>query len=208
VVAVDAAFLQRAVPNNPGLPRRKIAATLRPMPAASDTGFPYVAQPDARILILGSMPSVASLTAAQYYAHPRNVFWPLMGSLLGFDATLPYAGRLQALQKAGIALWDVVHRCHRPGSLDASIHPDTVEANDFPAFFADHPHIAAIFFNGQTAATLYRRHVLPQLDHPWRELPRHTLPSTSPAHAARSRAEKLAIWQQIVDALRFAQTGA
>jgi double-stranded uracil-DNA glycosylase len=177
------------------------------MPAAADTGFPYVAQPDARILILGSMPSVASLTAAQYYAHPHNAFWPLMGGLLRFDAALPYAERLSALQEAGIALWDVVHRCHRPGSLDADIRTDTVEANDFSAFFADHPHIAAIFFNGQTAATLYRRHVLPRLDDPWRELPRHTLPSTSPAHAARSRAEKLAIWHQIVDTLRSTQTG-
>ncbi|HXH64335.1 MAG TPA: DNA-deoxyinosine glycosylase [Mariprofundaceae bacterium] len=172
------------------------------MAGASDIGFPYVAQPDARVLILGSMPGAASLAATQYYAHPRNAFWPLMGEMLRFDAGLPYAERLQALQEAGIALWDVVHRCHRPGSLDADIRHDTVEANDFPAFFRDHARIRAIFFNGQTAAALYRRHVLPQLSGPWRDLPRHVLPSTSPAHAGRSPAEKLAIWRQIADALR------
>lgn len=171
------------------------------MPDSSDTGFPYVARPDAHILILGSMPGVASLAAAQYYAHPRNAFWPLMGTMLGFDAACPYTERLQALQTAGIALWDVVHRCHRPGSLDADIRSDTVEANDFPAFFRQHAHIRAVFFNGQTAATLYRRHVLPTLDASWREIPQHTLPSTSPAHAGRSRAEKLAAWRHILDML-------
>ena len=186
------------------MPREAITATLRTMPLASDTGFPYVARPDAHILILGSMPGVASLAAGRYYAHPRNTFWPLMGALLGFDATIPYKERLRALQTAGIALWDVVHRCHRPGSLDADIRAGTVEANDFPAFFRQHAHIAAVFFNGQTSATLYRRHVLPRLDTPWRDLPRHTLPSTSPAHAARSRAEKLAAWRHILDILERA----
>ena len=169
---------------------------------SADTGFPYVARPDARVLILGSMPSTASLAAARYYAHPRNAFWPIMGKLLGFDAARPYAERLQALQDGGVALWDVVHRCRRPGSLDASIRPDSVEANDFPVFFSEHAHIRAVCFNGATAASLYRRHALPYLADPWRELPSHTLPSTSPAHAARSFGEKLAAWRRILDHLR------
>lgn len=184
-----------------GLPRPAITATLRPMSDTPDTGFPYVARPDARILILGSMPGTASLAADQYYAHARNAFWPIMGELLGFDAALPYAARLQALQHRGIALWDVVHRCHRPGSLDADIRHETVEANDFPAFFRDHVHIVAVFFNGRTAETLYRRHVQPRLDPSWQGLPRHALPSTSPAHAARSFADKLTAWRQILDVL-------
>ena len=167
-----------------------------------DTGFPYVARADARILILGSMPSTASLAAVQYYAHPRNAFWPIMGELLGFDAAGPYAERLRHLQDHGVALWDVVHRCHRPGSLDASIRPDSVEANAFAVFFQAHAHIRAIYFNGATAASLYRRHVLLHLADPWHALPRHILPSTSPAHAARSFAEKLAAWRGIVDALQ------
>lgn len=171
---------------------------------SADTGFPSVARTDARILILGSMPSAVSLAAVQYYAHPRNAFWPLMGELLGFDAALPYAGRLQQLQEHGVALWDVVHRCQRPGSLDASIRPDSVEANDFPAFFREHAHIRAVYFNGGTAARLYRRHVLPALDARWRGLPGRTLPSTSPAHAARTFAEKRAVWRCILEPLRQA----
>jgi double-stranded uracil-DNA glycosylase len=171
------------------------------IPDTHDTGFPYVARPDARILILGSMPGTASLAADQYYAHARNAFWPIMGRLLGFDADRPYTERLQALQHGGVALWDVVHRCHRPGSLDADIRHDTVEANDFPAFFRSHPHVAAVFFNGRTAETLYRRHALPRLDAQCQKLPRHALPSTSPAHAARSFADKLAAWRQILDVL-------
>jgi hypoxanthine-DNA glycosylase len=177
------------------------------MPGSTDTGFPYVARPDARILILGSMPGTASLAAARYYAHPRNAFWPLMGELLGFDAMLPYDERLEALKRNRVALWDVVHRCHRPGSLDADIRHETVEANDLPAFFEAHPHIRAVFFNGRTAETLYRRHVLPRLDHPWRQLPRRALPSTSPAHAARSFADKRAAWRPILDALHRDRAG-
>ena len=167
-----------------------------------DTGFPYVARADARILVLGSMPSTASLTATEYYAHPRNAFWPIMGRLLGFDAALPYDERLQRLRENGVALWDVVHRCHRPGSLDASIRPDSVEANDFPGFFGGHAQIRAIYFNGTSAADLYRRHVLPRLAAPWRDLPRHRLPSTSPAHAALNLAEKLAAWRCMLEHLR------
>lgn len=166
-----------------------------------DTGFPYVARAAARILILGSMPSTASLAATQYYAHPRNAFWPIMGELLGFDANLAYAERLRQLNDHGVALWDVVHRCQRPGSLDASIRPDSVEANDFSGFFAGHAHLRAIYFNGATAAKLYRRHVLPDLAAPWQGLPRHTLPSTSPAHAALSLADKLAAWRCILEHL-------
>ncbi len=170
------------------------------MPA--DTGFPYVARADARILILGSMPSTASLAALQYYAHPRNAFWPIMGQLLGFDTPEPYSERLAHLQNHGVALWDVVHRCHRPGSLDASIRPNSVETNDFAAFLREHAHIRAVYFNGATAASLYRRHALPYLAGPWRELPCHTLPSTSPAHAARTFGEKLAAWRCILDHLQ------
>lgn len=165
----------------------------------TDTGFTYVARADARILILGSMPSTASLAATQYYAHPRNAFWPIMGELLGFDAAIPYAERLRHLRENGVALWDVVHRCHRPGSLDASIRPDSVETNDFSAFFAGHARIRAVYFNGGTAASLYRRHVLPRLAAPWQDVPRYRLPSTSPAHAARSFADKLAAWRCILD---------
>lgn len=158
-------------------------------------GLPPVASPDARILILGSMPGQASLTAARYYAHERNVFWRIMGDLVGADPGLPYEARLARLQAAGIALWDVIGSCERYGSLDADIVAGSVQTNDFAAFFAAHARIERIYFNGTAAESTFRRHVLPILGD--RLPPQHRLPSTSPAHAARGYAEKLAAWSVI-----------
>jgi len=159
--------------------------------------FPPIARPDARILILGSMPGQASLAAGQYYAHPRNAFWPIMATLLAFDAALPYPERAARLTAARIALWDVLHACSRPGSLDSAIDPESVAANDFAAFFAAHPHIGHVFFNGTAAATLFHRHCRTQAS----TLPNTRLPSTSPAHAGRNFADKLAAWQEVADTL-------
>lgn len=163
------------------------------------TCFEPVAAADARILILGSMPGRKSLQEQQYYAHPRNAFWPIMGSLLGFDPDLPYAQRLETLRRHGVALWDVAHHCIRPGSLDADMRD--VQANDFPAFFVSHPGICHVFFNGRKAGELYLRLVLPELPANRQGIERHLLPSTSPAHATRDFAEKLAAWQAVPNAL-------
>lgn len=158
--------------------------------------FPPIATPDAHVLILGSMPGRASLAARQYYAHPRNTFWPIMGTLLGFDPALPYPGRAARLAAAGVALWDVLNACTRPGSLDSAIDHDSADPNDLAAFFAAHTGIRRVFFNGSAAAALFRRHCrLP----PGAAATR--LPSTSPAHAGRSLADKLAEWQVIADTL-------
>jgi len=159
------------------------------------TGFDSYADKHARILILGSMPSVRSLQEQQYYAHPRNAFWPIMGELFGFSPALPYEERLTYLRQSGIALWDVAHQCVRSGSLDAAIRD--VEPNDFNAFFTLMPHIRYVFFNGRKAESLYRKLVLAKLNNPYHNIPLHTLPSTSPAHAALSFAEKLDAWQAI-----------
>jgi len=164
-----------------------------------DTGFPYSAASDARVLILGSMPSRKSLTEQQYYAHPRNAFWPIMGELFDAGPALPYEQRLHRLRESGIALWDVAHQCVRPGSLDANMR--NVQVNDFGAFLTLHPHIHVIFFNGRMAESLYRKLALPQLDDPYHNLPLRCLPSTSPAHAARSFAEKLTAWQIVKQTL-------
>lgn len=165
-----------------------------------DRGFAAVAHADARILILGSMPGRRSIDEQQYYAHPHNAFWPIMGELFGFEARLPYAERLDRLKQHRIALWDVAHRCIRPGSLDADIRE--VEPNDFHAFLSDHPHIRAVFFNGRKAADLFIRLVLPKLPEESVRIERHLLPSTSPAHAAMNRQAKLAAWQIAVKACR------
>jgi len=169
-----------------------------------ETGFPYVATSDARVLILGSMPGVASLQAIEYYAHPRNAFWPIMGELLSFDARLPYAERLEYLKRNKVALWDVAHRCIRPGSLDSNIDRDSIEANDFGAFFREHWDIRAIFFNGTTAESLFRKLVLPTMPEKIRNMPMQRLPSTSPAHAAYDFTAKLAAWEGVRRALATA----
>ena len=161
--------------------------------------FGPVCRADARVLILGSMPGEASLAAAQYYAHPRNAFWPIMGRLFGAGLELPYDERLARLNAAGVALWDVIARCRRPGSLDSAIDRDSVEANDFARLFGACPQIGHVFFNGSVAEAAFRRHV--RLPPGLRPLRFARLPSTSPAHAARDFAAKLAAWQAVREAL-------
>lgn len=152
-----------------------------------------VANADARVLILGSMPGVASLAQQQYYAHPRNAFWPIMATLFGFAADLPYAARLQQLVDNGVALWDVLAYCERQGSLDSAIRNE--QANNIVAFLAMHPKITHLAFNGGKALQSFQKHVQPTLI---ASLPALlALPSTSPAYAAMSFSKKLQLWQQI-----------
>lgn len=157
-------------------------------------GFAPQAQADARILILGSMPGVASLNASEYYAFAHNVFWRIMGDLYQAGPELNYASRLQILASNQIALWDVIQSCHRPGSLDSAISTEGMVCNDFESFFAQRPSIMQVCFNGQKAARLYKKYVQARLHNRIKYL---TLPSTSPAHAASSYAEKLAAWSVI-----------
>ena len=159
--------------------------------------FSPVAGPDARVLVLGSMPGVASLTAGQYYAQPRNLFWQIIGQLYGIDRGTPYAERLEALIAHRVALWDVLESCQRPGSLDSSILRSSALPNDFMRFFARHRQISAVFFNGKAAAEFYRRLVLPTLAVRFPDLRYATLPSTSPANAGITPAEKLAAWRAV-----------
>ncbi len=161
------------------------------------TGFPYSADKNSRILILGSMPSRESLRLYQYYGHPRNAFWPIMGELFAAGRGLSYEKRLEKLRQCGVALWDVAHRCHRSGSMDHAIEIETVVPNDFTNFFRKYSGIRALFFNGRKAEELYRRKALPELPAPFNGLPLHTLPSTSPAHAALDFAAKVEAWRII-----------
>ena len=158
--------------------------------------FPPIARPDARLLILGSMPGKVSLRDQQYYAHPQNAFWAIIADILGFDAASPYTDRVTALQDGRIALWDVLKSCTRESSLDADIDPSTIVPNDFAKFFATHPDIRRVYFNGAKAATLFARHVTPTLPST-HDLELLRLPSTSPANAGVSRAEKLRAWRVI-----------
>ncbi len=166
------------------------------------SGFPPIADTRARVLILGSMPGEESLRAGQYYAHPRNCFWKLMDELLGVDAASPYAARVRQLQDAGVAVWDVLATCTRTGSLDSAIKRSSLTANDFTAFFATHRKITCVFFNGATAERCFRVHVQPAIAH--LALPQTRLPSTSPAHAAMSFAQKRKAWRAVAAALAAA----
>lgn len=168
----------------------------------SITGFSEVAAADAVVLVLGSMPGGASLAAHEYYAHPRNAFWPIMDALFGAGPELPYAARLAQLRRHRIALWDVLHHCRRTGSLDARIERDSVAANDFAALFRRCPRLHTVFFNGRAAHDLFRRHVLPANPAPGRMITYHVLPSTSPAHAALNLAAKLVRWRVVADSAK------
>ena len=150
----------------------------------------------ATLLILGSMPGKASLAAAQYYAHPRNAFWPVMGKLLGFSPDLPYEERLKILRSSGIALWDVLGSCIRTSSLDAHIEADSLIPNDFQAFFRQHPHITQVFFNGTKAEQCFMKYVLPTLK--TNSLHYQRLPSSSPANAGIPYEKKLLAWQLVI----------
>lgn len=156
--------------------------------------FPPIVAPGARVLILGSMPGVASLSAGQYYAHPRNAFWRILGASLGFAAGAPYAERVAGLQAGGVAVWDVLRTCVRPGSLDAAIERSSEVPNDVVGLLAEHPSIRRVCFNGGTAAAAFRRHVSPERLDALGPLDLRALPSTSPANASWSFKRKLAAW--------------
>ncbi len=113
-------------------------------------GFPPVVAADTHTLILGSFPGEASLAATQYYAHPRNQFWRLLGSVLDEPLTeCAYEERLRRLLSHGIGVWDVLAACEREGSLDAAIR--NANPNDFATLRAHAPKLAKVCFNGKTA---------------------------------------------------------
>ena len=167
-------------------PVRSVSPTLN--------GFAPISDRRATLLILGSMPGIASLAASQYYAHPRNAFWPVLEALWDIPAMAPYPQRVRAVKTAGIAIWDVLGACQRRSSLDSDIDPASIQVNDFAGFFRRHPAVSAIAFNGGTAASLFRRHVLAGLAEQYRNLPAYQLPSTSPANARLTLQDKRRAW--------------
>lgn len=154
-------------------------------------GLPPVIDAHTRVLVLGSFPGAASLAARQYYAHPRNQFWPLLGALTGEPLPeLPYAERLVRLLAHRIGVWDVLGACQREGSLDSNIRYP--QANDFTRLRALAPSLRRVGFNGGTSGRF-----APQFAaHGYETV---VLPSSSPAHAARSFEQKLALWRSLLD---------
>ena len=158
--------------------------------------FPPIAGRSSRVLILGSMPGKASLAAGQYYAHPQNAFWKLLGSFFDFEPEAPYSQRVAALRREGIALWDVMQSCTRKSSLDSDIVESSIVPNDFVPLLTRHRAIGTICFNGAKAEHSFRKYVLLDLPEA-REIEYHRLPSTSPANASIPYARKRQAWQVV-----------
>lgn len=149
---------------------------------------------DARILVLGSMPGKVSLDAQRYYAHARNLFWPMLSDILGEALPLDYGNRLHWLKDHGIALWDVLKHCERDGSLDSRIDRRTEVPNDLKGLIAQLPQLQLVIFNGKKAEQLFRRH-FSNIDFGG-QLSMMGLPSTSPANAGMSYQEKVQAWRE------------
>ncbi len=156
-------------------------------------GLPPIADNRSRVLILGSFPSEASLRAQEYYAHPRNNFWPIVENLFGINRLASYQERTEKLLANRVAVWDVIRNCRRKGSADQAIQD--AEANGLIEWVAEHQDIRGIAFNGGKAEATARR-CEPQLfRRDGVEFKR--LPSTSPANASITLASKVAAWAQI-----------
>ena len=154
-------------------------------------GLPPVVGADTRVLILGSFPGAASLNAQQYYAYPRNHFWPIMAQLWPqHPQPQDYAGRCDWLLARGLGLWDVYASCERAGSLDSAIRNASV--NDFAALQAHCPQLVAAAHNGGESFR-HAKSVQAILD-----LPVYRLPSTSPANASWSMERKLEGWREVL----------
>jgi len=155
--------------------------------------FPPIIGTSPKILILGSSPGVISLKKQQYFAHPRNAFWPIMAELFGIDVSQGYDYSVAQCRKLPIVIWDSLKQCEREGSLDSAIKKESVKANDFAALFEQYPDIEYVFCNGGASFQWFNRLVLPSLSKP---VLMTLLPSTSPAHAAMSFDEKLNQWER------------
>ncbi len=159
-------------------------------------GLPPMVDSRSQILILGSFPSEQSLSRREYYANPRNHFWPMMEALFGIDRQLPYSQRVSGLLERCVALWDVIATCKRQRSADSTI--ENVETNPLTQLLRQHPRIGLVAFNGGKAATTAAR-LAPELFE-LSGVSCERFPSTSPAHAI-SLERKLSSWSRIKGAL-------
>jgi hypoxanthine-DNA glycosylase len=154
--------------------------------------FPPVVNEHSRVLVLGSLPGEASLAQSQYYAHPQNRFWHLIGDVIGVALPgMAYEARLQALLDHRVGLWDVIAKAKREGSLDSRIRDHAT--NDLAALVAGLPNLVAVAFNGGTAAKIGMN----ALAESRLSLDLVKLPSSSPAYAAVPYAEKLRAWEAL-----------
>jgi hypoxanthine-DNA glycosylase len=167
--------------------------------APAKRSFPPIVDAQARVLVLGTLPGEESLRRGQYYAHPRNLFWPIIFALFDEPPALNYLERLAFLTAHRIAAWDVCKIGQREASADSAIRRE--RPNAIGLLLDQHPLICAVAFNGTTARRLYDRHFVRRAD-----LTYLALPSTSPAHATIDFSAKLARWKVLREVLE--QDGA
>jgi len=153
--------------------------------------------PKPRVLILGSMPGIASLEAVQYYAHPRNAFWPIMASYFNFKNELTYSEKLSIVKHRQVALWDVLASCEREGSLDSAIKNETMVPNLIEDWLKQQSTVTTILCNGGKSAQTFKKHFKTLFSS--QDINVVKLPSTSPAHAAMSLAEKKQQWHKALN---------
>jgi len=158
--------------------------------------FPPIMGQQAHSMILGSMPSRASLAQQQYYANPRNTFWWIISNVFEIDQNLSYSDRAQALADKGVVVWDVLFDCERPGSLDSAIKRDSEVVNDFELFFTEQPELNRAILKGAMAEKIFRRHFPLLFSSNSTKISWYRCPSTSPAHASMSARQKLDEWRQ------------
>lgn len=158
-------------------------------------GFLPIVDNNSRVLILGTFPGPLSLELRQYYAHPGNIFWRIMASLLEFEINARYSDRVRILKNSEIAVWDVLASCKREGAADQNIQKPV--ANNFKSFFDKHKNLTRVFFNGRAAERLFYRLVQPRgkVD----RIRYDYLPSTSPANTGILFENKLVKWRSVVD---------
>ena len=168
-------------------------AAARPAPILD--GLAPIGDARARVLVLGSFPGEASLVAARYYGHPRNHFWRLIGGVVGADLqSMTYDDRVATLVARRIAVWDVIARCEREGSLDTSIRGEV--ANDIAGLLRRWTNITTIAFNGGKAGG-YRKRIASLAEAS--RIALVVLPSSSPANATHSLAVKQAAWRAALE---------
>lgn len=166
------------------------------MEVQSKYSFLPIIGPNARLLILGTLPGEVSLELQQYYGHARNQFWPIIAEICGEHLPSAYPDRVEMVRRSKVALWDVLHSAERNGTaLDSAIKNEC--ANDFASFFRQHPMIRTVAFNGNNAHKFFKRHVKKKQDLPSDLVLLPSLPSTSPAFA-RAPAVKTAKWREIL----------
>ncbi|MGZ8190019.1 MAG: DNA-deoxyinosine glycosylase [Methylococcaceae bacterium] len=160
-------------------------------------GFAPIVSENAKVLILGTMPGVASMRKQQYYGHPKNAFWPIMEALFGANTEYCYQRRKEILMANGVSVWDVLQYCDRLGSLDSNIETASIKVNNFMDFFSQYTSITQVFFNGAMAEKIYKKNIISSLNLRFSYLQYQRLPSTSPAYASLTLEQKIQAWKVI-----------